>query len=92
MRCVVPDLGLEGQTRPNKGFGSSRRRGADQTVVGHTAMAKRRQALPKARAVKKATKPAVAVKQQIAQLKRELAQAMERQAATARVLKLISRA
>jgi len=55
-------------------------------------MAKRRQALPKARAVKKATKPAVAVKQQIAQLKRELAQAMERQAATARVLKLISRA
>jgi two-component system, NtrC family, sensor kinase len=53
-----------------------------QTVVGHTAMAKRGQALRKARAARKPTKPAVDLKQKIAELERELAQAMERQAAS----------
>jgi GAF domain-containing protein len=81
-----------GGSDATKGFGSSRTRGADdQTVVGHTAMAKRGQALRKARPIKKPGKPAVAVKRQVAKLKRELAQAMERQAATAGVLKVISR-
>ncbi len=45
-------------------------------------MTERQQAQRKARAVRKPAKPAVAVKQQIAELKRELAQALERQAAT----------
>jgi two-component system, NtrC family, sensor kinase len=91
MRCAVPGPCLEGPTGENNGSGSSRRGTDDQTVVGRTAMAKRGQALPKARAVKKPAKPAVAVKEQIAELKRELAQAMERQAAASGVLKVISR-
>jgi len=54
-------------------------------------VAKRKHALRKARAVKRAAKPAVTSKQEIAALKRELAQALERQAATSDVLKVISR-
>jgi two-component system NtrC family sensor kinase len=62
----------------------------DQTVVGHTAMAKRGQALRKTRAVKRPAKRTADLKQQIAELKRELARALERQAATSGVLDVIS--
>jgi PAS domain S-box-containing protein len=73
MRCAVPGPCLEGSTGQNNGSASSRRRGTDdQTVVGHSAMAKRGQALRTARAVKKPAKPAVDLKQQIAALKRDL--------------------
>jgi hypothetical protein len=62
------------------------------------AMAKRGQALRTARAVKKPAKPAVGQEQEIAALKRELAQEREQRAATgdaltatAEMLKIISR-
>jgi GAF domain-containing protein len=54
-------------------------------------MAKRGQALRKARAVRRPAKPAVDLKQEIAALKHELAQEREQRAATSDVLKIISR-
>jgi two-component system, NtrC family, sensor kinase len=59
-------------------------------IVGHTAMAKRRQSLRKAGAVRRPAKPTVDLKLEIARLKRELAQVLERQAATSEVLQVIS--
>jgi hypothetical protein len=85
MRRAVPGSGLEGLR--DKTTGSALRAGEgtdDQTVVGHTAMAKRGQALRKARAVKKPAKPTVDLKQENAALKHELARALERQASTER--------
>ncbi|HEV2549562.1 MAG TPA: hypothetical protein VGU20_19760 [Stellaceae bacterium] len=53
-------------------------------------MAKRGQALRRARAVRKPAKPPVDLKQKIAGLERELAQALARQTATAEILEIIS--
>jgi PAS domain S-box-containing protein len=79
-------------------FGSSRRAARTTSFVEHTAMAERQQARRKARATKRPAKPADDLKREIAALKHELAQALERQAAmsdalnaTADMLKVISR-
>ena len=72
-------------------FGSSRTRGTDdQTLVGHTAMAKREPALRKVRAARRPAKPDVDLKQENAALKRELAQEREQRSATSDVLNVIS--
>jgi GAF domain-containing protein len=64
---------------------------SDVAVVGHTAMAKPESALGKARGARRPAKRSVDPKSQIAAFKRELAQALERQAATSDILKVISR-
>ena len=65
-------------------LGSSNRKGTnDVTLLGRMPVANRKQALRKARAVRKPAKRTAAPKQVIAGLKRELAQRLERQSATA---------
>jgi hypothetical protein len=78
---------------------SSRRMRVQRVAIaGRMAMAKREPALRKAQAVRKPAKTAVDLKRENAALRRDLAQALERQAATgdafaatADVLKVISR-
>ena len=62
----------------------------DLAIVGLSAVAKRKQALHKTRAAKRLAKPAVDLKEENATLKRELAQALEKQSATSDVLKIRS--
>jgi transcriptional regulator with GAF, ATPase, and Fis domain len=58
----------------------------DQALVGHTAMAKRKQALRKVATERRPPKPAFNPKEEIAGLKRELAQEREQRAATSEAL------
>jgi len=73
-------------------FGSSGgKSGGHFAFIGLFSVAKRKPALRKSRVVKRLAKPAVELKLEIAALRRELGQALERQTAAADVFKLISR-